>query len=82
MAMKKLTVVGLCLLLPGILLAGFAVNPHRVDPYKNFKFRVILDGKPVVGLSRVSGLRRHTEVITYREGGDPSSIRVLPGVTS
>jgi len=23
---------------------GFVVNAHRYDPYKNFKFRVVLDG--------------------------------------
>jgi phage tail-like protein len=60
----------------------FTVNPTRFDPYKNFKFRVKWDGKYVAGVSRVSGLRRRTEVIEHREGGDPSTPRLSPGRTS
>ena len=60
----------------------FPVNPHRFDPYKNFKFRVKWDGKSVAGISAVSPLRRTTEVITYRIGSEPSTSRKLPGRTS
>ncbi len=60
----------------------FSVNPARVDPYKNFKFRVVWDGRPVAGISRVSGLVRRTEVVAHREGGDPSVLHVSPGQTS
>jgi len=60
----------------------FSVNPHRHDPYKNFKFRVKWDGKYVAGISKVSALRRTTEVIEHREGGDPSSSRKSPGFTA
>lgn len=59
----------------------FAVNSSRFDPYKNFKFQLIWDGRPVAGVSRVSGLKRVTEVIAHREGGDASTKRVSPGVT-
>lgn len=59
----------------------FSVNPTRFDPYKNFKFRIKWDGKYVAGLSKISALRRTTEVIRYREGGDPSSSRKPPGRT-
>ncbi|MFL6346770.1 MAG: phage tail protein [Nitrososphaeraceae archaeon] len=59
----------------------FSVNPTRFDPYKNFKFRIKWDGKYVAGLSKISALRRTTEVIRYREGGDPSSSRKSPGRT-
>jgi phage tail-like protein len=59
----------------------FSVNPTRFDPYKNFKFRIKWDGKYVTGLSKISALRRTTEVIRYREGGDPSSSRKSPGRT-
>ncbi len=59
----------------------FSVNPSRLDPYKNFKFRLICDGRPVAGVSRISGLKRVTEVIAHREGGDPSTKRVSPGAT-
>ena len=57
----------------------FTVNPHRTDPYKNFKFRVKWEGKYVAGISSVSPLRRTTEVMTYRIGSEPSLIRKLPG---
>jgi phage tail-like protein len=60
----------------------FSVNTHRFDPYKNFKFRIKWDNKYVAGVSRVSGLRRITEVIEHREGGDPSSSRRSPGRTT
>ena len=60
----------------------FSVNTHRFDPYKNFKFRVKWDGRDVAGITRVSGLRRRTDVIEHREGGDPSTSRKSPGRTT
>jgi phage tail-like protein len=57
----------------------FSVNPTRFDPYKNFKFRVKWDGRYVAGISKVSALKRTTEVVRHREGGDPSSSRKSPG---
>ncbi len=57
----------------------FSVNAGRFDPYKNFKFRVKWDGKYVAGVSKVSGLKRTTEVVEHREGGDPSTSRKSPG---
>lgn len=62
-------------------MAEFSVNTHRFDPYKNFKFRVKWDGRYVAGISKVSGLSRHTDVIEWRQGGDPSLTRQMPGVT-
>lgn len=59
----------------------FTVNPGRFDPYKNFKFRVKWDGRHVAGVSAITGLRRTTEVIHHREGGDPSTERQSPGLT-
>ena len=59
----------------------FSVNPERRDPYKNFKFRVKWDGRYVAGISRVSGLRRTTQVISHRAGGDWSLVRKSPGRT-
>ena len=59
----------------------FTVNTHRFDPYKNFKFRVKWDNKIVAGVSKVTGLKRTTEVVKHREGGDPSSSRKSPGRT-
>jgi phage tail-like protein len=62
-------------------MAQFSVNTHRFDPYKNFKFRVKWDGRYVAGVSKVSLLKRTTEVVRHREGGDPSSSRKSPGRT-
>jgi phage tail-like protein len=62
-------------------MAQFSVNAQRFDPYKNFKFRVKWDGRYVAGVSKVSALKRTTEVVTHREGGDPSSSRKAPGRT-
>jgi phage tail-like protein len=62
-------------------MAEFPVNPQRVDPYKNFKFRVKWDGKYVAAVSRISALRRRTEVVVHREGGDPSLDHRSPGTT-
>jgi phage tail-like protein len=62
-------------------MAEFTVNPTRFDPYKNFKFRVKWDGKYVAGISKVGGLKKTTEVVKHREGGDPSSSRKSPGRT-
>jgi phage tail-like protein len=59
----------------------FTVNAQRFDPYKNFKFRVKWDGKYVAGVSKVSPLKRSTEAIEHREGGDPSTSRKSPGRT-
>jgi phage tail-like protein len=63
-------------------MAQFTVNAqHRFDPYKNFKFRVKWDGRYVAGISKVGALKRTTEVVKHREGGDPSSTRKSPGRT-
>lgn len=63
-------------------MAQFSVNPDRFDPYKNYKFRLKWDGRYVAGVSKVSALRRTTEVVTHREGGDPSTNRKAPGQTT
>ena len=60
-------------------MAQFSVNAQRFDPYKNFKFRVKWDGRYVAGVSKVSALKRSTEVVEHREGGDPSTSRKSPG---
>ncbi len=62
-------------------MAQFSVNAQRFDPYKNFKFRVKWEGRYVAGVSKVSALKRTTEVVKHREGGDPSSSRKSPGRT-
>ena len=60
-------------------MAQFSVNAQRFDPYKNFKFRVKWDGRYVAGISKVGALKRSTELVEHREGGDPSTSRKSPG---
>ena len=62
-------------------MAIFSVNAQRFDPYKNFKFRVKWDGRYVAGISKVGALKRTTEVVKHRDGGDPSTTRKSPGRT-
>jgi phage tail-like protein len=64
-------------------MAEFTVNAQRFDPYKNFKFLVKFVGNntPVAGISKVSMLKRTTEVVKHRDGGDPSTSRKSPGRT-
>jgi len=62
-------------------MAKFTKNPNRIDPYKNFKFRVKWGSTYVAGVSKVTALKRTTEVIEYREGGDNSSPHKTPGRT-
>ena len=62
-------------------MAQFTVNPNRFDPYKNFKFRIKWDGRYVAGVSKVGALKRTTEMVEHREGGDPSTSRKSPGRT-
>jgi phage tail-like protein len=59
----------------------FSVNTNRFDPYKNFKFRVRWDGRYVAGVSKVSALKRSTELVEHREGGNPSTSNKSPGRT-
>jgi phage tail-like protein len=62
-------------------MAEFPANPTRLDPYKDFKFRVKWDGSYVAGVSKISALKRITEVVEHREGGDPSTAHKSPGQT-
>jgi phage tail-like protein len=60
-------------------MAQFSVNPSRFDPYKNFKFKLKWDNHYVAGVSKVGALKRTTELVEHREGGDPSTGRKSPG---
>ena len=65
-------------------MAKFSVNSNRFDPYRNFKFKIKWGQPPeyVAGLSKCGALKKTTEVVEWREGGDPSTGRKLPGKTS
>jgi phage tail-like protein len=54
----------------------------RVDPYKNFRFLVEIDGIVQAGFTDCSGFGSNVEVVEYREGGDAAMVRKLPGKTS
>lgn len=60
-------------------MAEFTVNATRFDPYKSFMFRIKWDGKYVAGISKMSALKRSTEPVVHRQGGDPSHERKSPG---
>jgi phage tail-like protein len=62
-------------------MAKFTANPDRYDPYRGFKFGVKIDNLFVAGLSKCSALKRTTEMVEWREGGDPSTTHKLPGKT-
>lgn len=59
----------------------FAVNTHREDPYRNFKFKLKWDNQYVAGLSKCGALKKTVDVVDWREAGDPSHGRKLPGMT-
>jgi phage tail-like protein len=63
-----------------------ATQPSQRDPLRNFKFRVDFVGidsitKPfaTMGFMSVSGLGIQTDMIPYREGGDNTITRKMPG---
>jgi phage tail-like protein len=62
-------------------MAKFTVNPQRFDPYRNFKFRIKIDNVYVAGLAKCSALKKTTEMVEWREAGDPSTTHKLPGKT-
>lgn len=62
-------------------MAEFTVNAQRHDPYKAFAFRVKWDGNYVAGVSKISALKRTTDPVLHREGGDPTHERKSPGMS-
>ena len=59
----------------------FPANAHRHDPYRTFKFQVLIDAQPVAGLKKMTALKKTTEAVDWRTGGDPTHVRKLPGGT-
>lgn len=54
---------------------------ERKDPYRNFNFVVEIDGIKQAGFSDCSGFGASTDPIEYREGGENTTVRKMPGVT-
>jgi phage tail-like protein len=50
----------------------FSVNTNRFDPYKSYAFLVYFGTgtTPVAGVSKVTGLKRSSDPIEYKEGGN------------
>ena len=63
-------------------MAKFTVNTQRLDPYRNFKFKVKINERYVAGLNKCSALKKTTEKVDWYESGDPSTPHRLPGKTS
>jgi phage tail-like protein len=55
---------------------------QRIDPYLNFRFRVEIEGIVQASFMECAGLGSEVEVVEYREGGDVTSVRKLPGKVS
>jgi len=64
-------------------MARFTKNTNRIDPYKGMKFLLFFEGRqdPVAGVSKIGALKRTTEVVTHRDGGDLTTPRHSPGAT-
>lgn len=60
----------------------FPANAHRYDPYRTFKFQIVIGGQTVAGLTKMGALKRTTEAVKWRSAGDPSYQRIMPGGSS
>lgn len=59
----------------------FSANAHRHDPYRTFKFQVLIGGKTVAGLTKAGAIKKSTETVLWRSSSDPSYQRAIPGGT-
>jgi len=53
---------------------------NRTDPYRNCRFRVEIDGIDQGGFREVTIADTTQDVIEYREGNEPPTVRKLPGL--
>jgi phage tail-like protein len=51
------------------------------DPYGSFRFSVEIDGIVRAAFREVTGLESSVDVKEYREGGENTTVRKLPGLT-
>jgi phage tail-like protein len=68
-------------------MAEFTVDAQRLEPYQGSKFKLKwLNAQGVMtyvaGISKVSALKRTTAVVTFRDGGLPSTNLEVPGHTT
>ncbi len=62
--------------------SSVVIEGKRKDPYRGFRYRVIINGFESFGFSRVAGLSEETEAVDYREGIDGAHMHKLPGITT
>jgi phage tail-like protein len=57
----------------------FTVNINRYDPYKTYRFLIYFGSStaPVAAVSKISALKRSSDVIEYKEGGNPIILKGL-----
>ncbi len=53
---------------------------ERNDPYRNFRFKIEIDGIIQAGFSEATIPDSSSDVIEYREGNEPPTPRKLPGM--
>ena len=58
-----------------------AIQLLNLDPYNNYSFRLKWDGRYVAGVTRVTALRRTTEVVKHNEGSNHGHSSKSPGRT-
>ncbi len=52
----------------------------RTDPYRNFRFRLEIEGIVQAGFTEVSAMEAEIDAVEYREGTDPIHKKKLPGL--
>jgi phage tail-like protein len=57
----------------------FTVNTNRFDPYKQYRFLVFFGQStaPVAAVSKISAVKRSSDVIEYKEGGNAITLKGL-----
>lgn len=58
-----------------------SVPTTAVNPYLSYNFRVKWDNQYVAAVSRVSGLTRRTQVVSFHAGGQARTAYKIPGQT-
>ena len=53
---------------------------NRLDPLAQFNFTVAIDGTDIAGFTEVTGLMTESDIIEYREGSEPATVRKIPGL--
>jgi phage tail-like protein len=54
---------------------------YKVNPYRNFRFKLKMEGKVVAGFNKTSDLTRTTQPVKFRGGNDATIESRTPGQT-